>query len=184
MLRNEASVAQNLANQLLKYRGGGGASVDGTKMRCFQSHTPPPNLDFLPTVSFFCCCLFHDSARLIRPSCLESCYVSSSSRPLNSKMLRNNDLILSVDVSFWCGTSVRLVPELGTVQCCWTCQWRRRWTKKCSIKRKKRKEKQQLCHEINLSSLSHLRALCHRHHQAETQPGTGSASNKVLLYTP
>lgn len=127
---------------------------------------------------FFFVCFFHDSARLIRPSCLESRYVSSSSPPLNSKMLRNNDLILSVDVSIWCGTSVRLVPELGTVQCCWTASlWRRCWTKKCSIK-KKRNEKQQFCHEINLSSLSHLRALCHRDHQAETQPGTSSASNK------
>lgn len=154
-----------------------------------KPYTPPaPNPVFIPTMCFFFCCLFHDSARLIRPSCLESRYVSSSSRPLNSKMLRNNDLILSVDVSFWCGTSVRLVPELGTVQCCWTAsQWRRRWTKKCSIKKKnlrKRKEKQQLCHEINLSGLSHLWALCHRHHQAETQPGTGWASNKVLLPTP
>lgn len=45
-------------------------------------------------------------------------------------------------------------------------------------KKKKRNEKQQFCHEINLSSLSHLRALCHRDHQAETQPGTSSASNK------
>lgn len=38
--------------------------------------------------------------------------------------------------------------------------------------------KEQFGHEINPSSLSHFRALCHRHHPAETQPGASQHEAK------